>query len=140
MSRLDDLRQGETPFDGFLYADLGQDTDGNTVSVLSALARLGVDPWTEADELSRLSHARARDRLGSLLARLRDIPSLGETAATTVQRLIELLPNAPRPKMVGGAALPARLKSLRFGQIFAIMIVVLFLLQTFFLGSDGSGN
>jgi hypothetical protein len=35
-------------FDGFLYARIGEDSNGMLLSVLAALARLDVDPWEEA--------------------------------------------------------------------------------------------
>ncbi len=94
MSRMDHFRQGGTPFDGFLYADLGQDRAGNTVSVLSALARLGHDPWDEAADLSALPRAGARARLAEMLARFRDVPDCGSDPTPTVERLVALLPNA----------------------------------------------
>ena len=42
-------------FDDFLYAAIDTDKDEMPLSVLSALARLNVDPWEEAAELSELS-------------------------------------------------------------------------------------
>ncbi len=140
MSRMDYLRQGGTPFDGFLYADLGQDRAGNTVSVLSALARLGLDPWDEAADLSALSHDKARSRLEGLLARFYDVPGLGRDPGATIPRLVDLLPNASGPKAGQGRALTSTVKALRVGPILAVLMVVLFVLQTFFLGSDGSGD
>jgi hypothetical protein len=35
-------------FDNFLYASIGADRNGMPLSVLSALARLDLDPWEEA--------------------------------------------------------------------------------------------
>lgn len=72
---MDYFRQGSTPFDSFLYAALGQDRAGHTVSILSALARLGRDPWDEAAELSALSSAAAQARLQGLMARILDVPA-----------------------------------------------------------------
>lgn len=140
MSRMDYLRQGGTPFDGFLYADLGQDRAGNTVSVLSALARLGLDPWDEAADLSAMSSEGARSRLGGVLTRFYDVPSLGRDPGATIPRLVDLLPNAPDRKTAQGSALPAGAKALGFGPILAVLLVVLFLVQTFILGSDGTGD
>jgi hypothetical protein len=51
-------------FDDFLYAPIGADGVEMPLSVLSALARLDVDPWTEAAELSELpkgAAAQSRD-------------------------------------------------------------------------------
>jgi hypothetical protein len=35
-------------YDDFLFASMGEDRNGLPLSVLSALARLDVDPWEEA--------------------------------------------------------------------------------------------
>jgi hypothetical protein len=63
------------------------------VSVLSALARLDLDPWKEAAELSELAKNTAAQRLASLIARL---PGGRWTQADSVpiaDRLIKLLPH-----------------------------------------------
>ena len=39
-------------FDDFLYAPIGEDRNGMLLSVLSALARLDIDPWQEAAKLA----------------------------------------------------------------------------------------
>ncbi|KPP85870.1 MAG: Photosystem II reaction centre I protein (PSII 4.8 kDa protein) [Rhodobacteraceae bacterium HLUCCO07] len=140
MSRMDYLRNGGTPFDGFLYADLGQDRAGNTVSVLSALARLGLDPWDEAADLAALSREGAYSRLGGVLARFYDVPSLGRDPGATIPRLVDLLPKAPDRKTAQGLAPPAGANALGFGPILAVLLVVLFLVQTFIFGSDGTGD
>ena len=36
-------------FQAFLYAPIGEEENGTTLSVLSALARLGLDPWKQAN-------------------------------------------------------------------------------------------
>jgi hypothetical protein len=41
-------------FDDFLFAPIGEDRNDMPLSVLSALARLDIDPWHEAAELARL--------------------------------------------------------------------------------------
>ena len=41
-------------FNDFLYAPIGADRNEMPLSVLSALARLDIDPWKEAAELSEL--------------------------------------------------------------------------------------
>jgi hypothetical protein len=57
-------------FDDFLYAPIAADGVEIPLSVLSALARLDVDPWMEAAELSELPKVAAAQRLASLVARL----------------------------------------------------------------------
>jgi hypothetical protein len=68
-------------FERFLYASVGEDRNGYVVTVLSALARLGLDPWTETAELVTLGRDAAQTRLGTLLARFRDVPTLATITA-----------------------------------------------------------
>jgi hypothetical protein len=53
-------------FDDFLYAPIGADGGEMPLSVLSALARLDLDPWQEAAELSELPKGTATQRLAAL--------------------------------------------------------------------------
>ena len=80
-------------FDDFLYAPVGADKSGMTLSLLSALSRLDLDPWKEAAELSELPTDTAAQRLASQIARL----PAGRWESTDVRaiadRLIELLPH-----------------------------------------------
>ena len=55
-------------FDDFLFAPIGEDRNGMLLSVLSALARLDVDPWQEAAQLAGLPGETATQRLASLIA------------------------------------------------------------------------
>ncbi len=135
MSRMDYFRQGGTPFDDFLYAVLGHDKAGNSVSVLSALARLGRDPWDEAAELSALSSAAAQTRLEGLMARFSDVPVGARDPRATIPGLVALLPTASNAKPGVGNALPAGLRRPRMGPLIAFAALVYFLVQTFFIGS-----
>jgi hypothetical protein len=82
-------------FDRFLFADVGEDRNGMFLSVLSALARLDLDPWFEAASLSRLPAPAATQRLTSLLSSL---PSaqLKVPPPAAIMRLVGLLPQATR--------------------------------------------
>ena len=62
------------------------------LSVVSALARLDVDPWQETAQLAQLPGATATQRLASLIAALPDRPSAHQDPRTIAARLIELLP------------------------------------------------
>jgi hypothetical protein len=82
-------------FDSFLFASIGEERNGMMLSVLSALARLDVDPWQEAASLRGLPAGAAIERLTLLFSSLpiaRPIP----LAPATVARLIGLLPEAAR--------------------------------------------
>jgi len=140
MSRMDFLRQGATPFDSFLYAAVGEDLGGNTVSVLSTLARLGLDPWDEAADLADLTRADARTRLERLLARFGDVPALRQDHGAIIPRLVELLPKASGRPVGRGIALPSSAGALGAGPIIAVLMVVLFIAQRFFAGATGMGD
>ncbi len=64
-----------------------------SLTVVSALARLGLDPWIEAAALSRLSAKAAAEKLTASLASPppSQLPSL---PPATVARLVALLPRA----------------------------------------------
>ncbi len=49
-------------FDAFLFASVGEEVDGIPLSVLSALARLGLDPRDEAVRLAHLTREAAADQ------------------------------------------------------------------------------
>jgi hypothetical protein len=79
-------------YDDFLLATIGDDNNGMLLSVLSALARLDVDPWEEAAALARLPEDAATRKLASLIAALPAGPSARLDSATIAARLIPLLP------------------------------------------------
>lgn len=79
-------------FDNFLFATIGEDGKGLLLSVVSALARLNVDPWQEAAALSNLPKETATCRLMSLIAKLPVEQSGKLDAETIAARLIALLP------------------------------------------------
>jgi hypothetical protein len=92
----------------FLFASVGEEQNGVTLSVLSALTRLGLDPWEEAERLRPLPKSVAAEALATLIARLpiRRTQSLDDLAIS--RRLVALLPNQkPAPlrgrKQAGGA-------------------------------------
>jgi hypothetical protein len=94
-------------FDAFLFAPIGEDRNGMLLSVVSALARLNVDPWQEAAQLAGLPGDTATRRLASLITALPDRPSAHLDASDIAARLISLLPRrggsdiAPRQTSIG---------------------------------------
>lgn len=82
----------DTTFEDFLSATVGDDGRGTSVSVLSMLARLGLDPWAEASSLAGMHNAPAHQRLETLMARFEDVPSLTMDRTDLVSALLALLP------------------------------------------------
>ena len=140
MPSMDDMRLGGTPLDPFLYAAVGEDRNGNTVTMLSTLARLGLEPWDTAANLADLAPEEARTRLGDLLIRFRDVPALGRDHAAITLRLIELLPIATGRRAARATERPAPAGAMGLGSILAVLMLILYLVQALFLGSDGTGN
>ena len=79
----------------FLFADVGTEANGMTLSVVSVFARVGSDPWREAGRLADLPKPEATDSLAHMIA---DMPtSLWQFAEAGViaARLTRLLPARP---------------------------------------------
>lgn len=84
---------GQSPqFGAFLFAPVGEDRNGTMVSVLSALARFGVDPWKEAETLAGLPQTAAADRLDAVILALANVPAASADHHGIAARLIALLP------------------------------------------------
>lgn len=94
-------------FDDFLYATIGEEGHGMLLSVLSALARVNVDPWEEADRLARLPRTVAARTLATLLDKLPVGLSDRPDSTALATRLIALLPtrvaSGSRPPVTGVA-------------------------------------
>jgi hypothetical protein len=79
-------------FDDFLFAPLDEGEGRMPLSVLSALARQGVDPWQEAAKLAQLPREEATQRLTAWIVTLPNGLSTDAEASATAIRLIALLP------------------------------------------------
>jgi hypothetical protein len=84
-------------FDEFLYAPVVQEANGMPLTVLSALARLNIDPWDEAQRLARLPREAAALALSAVIAALPNGPAAGANAQEIVARLTALLPAGVAP-------------------------------------------
>ncbi len=76
----------------FLFAAVGTEANGTSLSLLSVFARLGADPWREAGRLAGLPK---RDAIDSLARTIAEMPTSAWTlpdATTIATRLIALLP------------------------------------------------
>ena len=107
MTGVDVLHPHGNGFDPFLQAAVGEDRNGQVVTVLSMLARLGLDPWSEASGLASLSRAAAGTRLDKLLSGFRDVPALGLDHGAIARSLTDLLPvrsQPSAPKAIGSSA------------------------------------
>lgn len=141
MAKSDVLHPDGSDYDGFLYAFVGEDRNGSMVTVLSTFARLGLDPWKEASELAGLSEGAALTRLGVLLTKFSDVPSLSCEHKTIARNLVSLLPaRAGRhvPLQAGSPQSGVRLGAVVMISAIAIFLVVL--AQILIPGASGLGG
>jgi len=128
-------------FDRFLYASVGEDRNGYVVTVVSTLARLGLDPWKETAELIGLGREAARARLGILLARSRDVPALASDYGRVARDLSQLLPEGQTSGSLKRAASTVAVgRPGASGAIWAVLAIIFVLFQMFMVGGSGSGE
>jgi hypothetical protein len=97
MAALSQISIGPSPFGPFLYASVGEDKAGIELTVLSALARLGLDPWKEAARLADLPRAAAVQALAKSIALL-PLGNWREADSPEIAaRLVDHLPAAGTP-------------------------------------------
>jgi hypothetical protein len=113
-------------FDRFLFARIDKNSEEMPLSVLSVLARLGVDPWEEAAQLAQLPRLAAAKRLASMIAAMPGAPSAYLDTGTVSDRLISLLPAQPAVAAMPG--LEAFVRPRRTSWFTAGMLLVVFLL------------
>jgi len=111
---------GHSAYNDFLFGTVGQDAAGTEITVLSALSRLGVDPWQEAARLAALPRDAAAGALAATLARLPDGTWPEAEAAKIAARLVALLPEGavadiPQTSEARVASLAAAVQSGRAG-------------------------
>lgn len=125
-------------FADFLYAPIGEEENGMVLTVLSALARIGVDPWQEAGRLTGLPAGAATEKLASLISGLPNGRWAKSDAGAIAARLIALLP-APKapgePSRASGRS--ARPRSYRLA-VFAVLVLLNAAMFFAFRGHDPS--
>lgn len=92
--------------DVFLYADVGAEANGSPLTILSVLARLGLDPWAQAASWAALPKAGAIDGLAQSIDKMPLTPGVLADSHAIAARLIQLLPGKQRP-VEAVAAVPA---------------------------------
>ena len=132
-------------FDQFLGASIGEDRNGTGLSVLSALARLDVDPWKEATSLARMPREAAAVRLTELIEALPLAPASAIPSRMSAANLVALLPKG-KAVDVHSSDSPFAATGLRETRVlmalggFAIMMLVLFTMSSLFSPGPRSGG
>jgi hypothetical protein len=85
-------------FDNFLFAPIGEEKNEMLLSVVSPLARLGVDPWQEAARLTQLPKELATQSLASMVEALPSGRWAPSDSTAIAARLVQLLPSLTKSK------------------------------------------
>lgn len=138
MSVSDILHPDGSNYDPFLQAEVGEDRTGATVTVLSALARLGLEPWTEARELALLGRDAAQKRLKAHLSAISDIPALGLASGSVATKLVSLLPDRASVRVSKSPDTPTdKRPQIRIAWVIMALIGLLILVRFYFLAQSG---
>ncbi len=107
----------------FLYAPIGTEANGMTLSLISVFARLGNDPWREAGRLAELPKSEAIETLARIIAGMPTSlwPLPAATAIAT--SLIALLPTQ---SWKSGIRQPSLANGVNVGRLLRIGLVALF--------------
>ena len=124
-------------FNNFLFALVGEDRNGMPLSVVSVLARMGMDPWVEAASLADLPAESAARKLAAWLDVLPDPTLKPASPDTRAARLIALLPrrrapNPPQPPAGTGTVVTAQPRALTKAILVAIYMILSLGIQLFF--------
>ncbi len=92
MSHPDHVALQNSDLNAFLYADVGTELNGSTLTMLSVLARLDKDPWIEAARWARLPKAAAVDGLIPIIDAIPLSPQSPSGTRAAAARLVMLLP------------------------------------------------
>jgi len=103
---------GQSEYNAFLFAAVGEEKTGMQLTVQTALIRLGFDPWQEAARLSGLSKAAAVQALTAAMARLPEGDWNASALPEIAARLVGSLPGRITP---AAPSSPAKPFSLPFG-------------------------
>ena len=112
-------------YDAFLFELLGVEENGMELSVLSALARAGLDPWAEAKRLAALPRQAAIAAITAILHLT--------TEPETARRLVDLLPRSAIAQPQSAKQFDREALFRRYGllMIMAWLVVAVIAMMTF---------
>jgi hypothetical protein len=85
-------------FDDFLYAPIIEEGNGTLLTVLSALARVNLNPWDEAARLALLPCEIATTAMAKLIVALPNGLAQGLDAGALARQLVSRLPRYDAPR------------------------------------------
>ncbi len=125
-----------TEYNDFLFAPIGEDGNGMFLSVLSALARLDLDPWQEAADLARLPYDAAVGRFSKLIMTLPDQLSAMRDSSAIATRVIALLPRSHAASAAGLVSTRAKLDPKLFWIALTALTATILVAQLVLMGRE----
>lgn len=110
----------------FLFAPVGTEANGMTLSLVSVFARLGNDPWQEAGRLAGLPKPEATESLAQIIASMPTSIWPLQAATTIATRLIALLPTKAGSLRQGQSGSAYGAKASRIVRIGLVLVAVAF--------------
>jgi hypothetical protein len=108
MSLRPEYALGNSPYNAFLFAAVGEEREGQPLTVLSALARLGLDPWKEAARLAGLPREAAARAFAVSIAMLPEGNWKSSDSDAIAKRLVDELPTGSDARPPAPQAVPPR--------------------------------
>jgi len=121
------VSQQRSQLDDFLFAPIGDEKNGTTLTVLSVLARQDIDPWREAASLAEMPRESATLRMSSLIAGLPDRPSTRLDPEAVAALLVARLPRSAVAAPGRNKASP-RASGVNYSGLFIFLALAAFLL------------
>ena len=125
---------GHSEYNAFLFASVGEEAVGVQLTVLTALTRVGLDPWQEAARLSDLPREAAARALAATIATLPEGDWKASESGAIAARLVNWLPGRSAPAVPSLEAEPREAKPakverwLMWGAVFfAVLCLTLYL-------------
>jgi len=128
MGDVSDYKTNDSIYEEFLFTEIGEQENGMPVSMVSALTRLGLDPWDEARRLASLPTTGAVAAIGDLIKRTSGFIARASALPSLTGRLAALLtqPTPAAARVVTLPGLPAWLFESRWlAAAFVIGMVIM---------------
>ena len=106
----------------FLFAPVGTEANGMTLSLVSVFARLGNDPWLEAGRLAKLPKSEATESLARSITSMPTSLWPLQAATAIAARLIALLPTQSGESRPNPPASPYSAKADPFLAIAVVLV------------------
>jgi hypothetical protein len=111
----------------FLHSDIGVQPNGMPLTVLSLLARMGVDPWCEAERLSALPSESAASWMAAAISRSPAFSCKQSDVTTLASHLVDRLPAHARDSQFD-ASMSGGLNSV---PVWVLMVAFYVIISTF---------